>query len=136
MLNALVRLARSPMLLRYFGASALALGVDMGFFLLLLAAGLLAPAASAISYCLGIAAHWLVSSRIVFAAGAAPPGSERWRQKFLFLASALVGLVLTVAIVALGEMLLGDARLAKLVAIAVSFFTGYLLRKKIVFSIG
>lgn len=136
MFNGLVRLVRSPLLLRYLGASVLALGVDMGFFLLLLGAGLMAPAASAISYCLGIGAHWLVSSRIVFAAGAAPRGSERWRQKFLFLASALVGLTLTVTIVALGEMLIGDARPAKLVAIVVSFFTGYLLRKKIVFSMG
>jgi putative flippase GtrA len=136
MIDRLFGLAPSQQLLRYFGASAFALGIDMGFFLLLLGAGMLAPAASAISYCMGIAGHWLVSSRIVFAAGAAPRGSERWRQKFLFLASALVGLVLTVSIVTLGEMLLGDARVAKLVAVAVSFFTGYLMRKHIVFSIG
>lgn len=127
---------KSQILLRYFGASAFALVVDMGLFLFLLRAGLLAPAASAVSYSLGIAAHWLISSRLVFAAGAAPRGSERWRQKFLFLMSAMVGLVLTVTIVTFGEMLLGDARMAKLIAIAVSFFTGYLLRKHIVFSLG
>lgn len=121
--------------LRYVGASVFALAADMGLFLLLLGAGMLAPAASAVSYTVGIGAHWLVSSRLVFAAGAAPGGAERWRQKFLFLLSAFVGLALTVAIVAGGEMAGLDPRLAKLLAIAVSFVVTYVLRKTVVFSL-
>ncbi len=121
--------------LRYVGASVFALAADMGLFLLLLGAGMLAPAASAVSYTVGIGAHWLVSSRLVFAAGAAPVGAERWRQKFLFLLSAFVGLALTVAIVAGGEMAGLDPRLAKLLAIAVSFVVTYVLRKTVVFSL-
>lgn len=119
---------------RYIGASAFALAADMGLFLLLLASGMSAPAASAVSYTVGIGAHWLVSSRLVFAAGAAPGGAERWRQKFLFCVSAFVGLALTVGIVAGGEMFGMDPRLAKMVAIAVSFVATYILRKTIVFS--
>lgn len=121
--------------LRYIGASVFALAADMGLFLLLLGAGMPAPAASAVSYTIGIGAHWLVSSRLVFAAGAAPGGAERWRQKFLFLLSAFVGLALTVAIVAGGEMAGLDPRLAKLLAIGVSFVATYVLRKTIVFSL-
>jgi putative flippase GtrA len=121
--------------LRYIGASGFALAADMGLFLLLLGAGLLAPAASAISYTVGIGAHWLVSSRLVFAEGAAPSGAERWRQKFLFLLSAFVGLALTVAIVTLGDMAGFDPRLAKLAAIGVSFVATYILRKSIVFAV-
>lgn len=121
--------------LRYIGASAFALAADMLLFLMLLEVGLLAPAASALSYTAGIGAHWLVSSRLVFAAGAAPGGAERWRQKLLFILSAFVGLALTVAIVAGGEMAGFDPRLAKLAAIAVSFVATYILRKTIVFGV-
>lgn len=126
---------RSILFLRYVGASGFALAADMGLFLLLLNGGLLAPAASAVSYTIGIAAHWLVSSRLVFTSGSATRGAERWRQKFLFLLSAFVGLAVTVAIVTLGEMAGIDPRYAKLVAIGVSFVTTYLLRKTIVFAV-
>ena len=135
MVRLFVDRVRSLLFLRYVGASVFALAADMGLFLLLLGAGLLAPAASAISYSVGIGAHWLVSSRLVFHAGAAPGGAERWRQKFLFLLSAFVGLALTVAIVTIGEALHGDPRVAKLAAIAVSFVATYILRKTIVFSV-
>jgi putative flippase GtrA len=135
MVRLFVDRVKSLLFLRYIGASVFALAADMGLFLLLLAGGMLAPLASAVSYTIGIGAHWLVSSRLVFHAGAAPNGAERWRQKFLFLLSAFVGLALTVAIVTIGEMLHSDARLAKLVAIGVSFVATYVLRKTIVFSV-
>lgn len=135
MVRILVDRVRSLLFLRYVGASAFALAADMGLFLLLLGGGMPAPVASAVSYTVGIGAHWLVSSRLVFRAGAAPGGAERWRQKLLFLLSAFVGLALTVAIVAIGEIVHGDARVAKLAAIAVSFVATYILRKTIVFSV-
>lgn len=135
MVRLFVDRVRSLLFLRYVGASAFALAADMGLFLLLLAADMLAPAASAISYTVGIGAHWLVSSRLVFSAGAAPGGAERWRQKFLFLLSAFVGLALTVAIVTVGEIIHGDPRVAKLFAIGVSFVATYILRKTIVFAV-
>ncbi len=120
--------------LRYFVASLIALMVDMALLWAMLAGGTPAPAASAISYSTGILVHWLISSRLVFADGAAPDGLGRWRQKGLFLMSAFVGLSLTVMIVSLGDLAGLDPRLAKLPAIAVSFLANYWLRKHIVFS--
>ena len=103
-------------------------------FLLLLDSGLSPMAASAVGYCAGILVHWLVSSRLVFADGAAARGTgERHRQKMLFVGSALVGLAVTTAIVGTGSALGLDPRLAKLAAIVVSFQTTYLLRRHIVF---
>lgn len=121
----------------YLAASGLALCTDAGLFLLLLDAGLAPVAASALGYVMGILVHWLVSSRLVFADGAAARGTgERHRQKLLFVGSALVGLAVTTAIVGGGSALGLDARLAKLAAIVVSFQTTYLLRRHIVFRPG
>ena len=120
--------------LAYLFASGLALGTDAGLFLLLLGGGVAPVAASALGYGMGILVHWLVSSRLVFADGAAARGSgERHRQKLLFVGSALVGLAVTTAIVGAGSALGLDPRLAKLAAILVSFQTTYLLRRHIVF---
>lgn len=120
--------------LNYLLASGLALGSDAGLFLLLLDSGLSPMAASAVGYCAGILVHWLVSSRLVFADGAAARGTgERHRQKLLFVGSALIGLAVTMAIVGTATAFGLDPRLAKLVAIPVSFQTAYMLRRHIVF---
>lgn len=120
-------------LVRYLLASVGALAVDLGCFLALLSAGMWPASASAIGYCLGIVAHWLMSSRAVFADTVAGRGLARTRQKALFVASALVGLALTSGIVWAGDASGFDPRAAKLVAIAVSFATTWLLRSRIVF---
>lgn len=120
-------------LLRYLLASVGALAVDMGCFLALLAAGMWPASASAVGYCLGIVAHWLMSSRAVFADTVAERGHARTRQKALFVVSALVGLALTSGIVWAGDSSGLDPRAAKLVAIVVSFSATWLLRSKIVF---
>ncbi len=120
--------------LNYLLASVLALGSDAALFLLLLDSGLAPMPASAVGYCAGILVHWLVSSRLVFADGAAARGTgERHRQKMLFVGSALVGLAVTTAIVGTGSAFGFDPRLAKLAAIVVSFQATYLLRRHIVF---
>ena len=120
-------------LLRYLFASVGALAVDMGCFLALLSAGMWPASASAVGYCLGIVAHWLMSSRAVFADTVAERGVARTRQKALFVISALIGLALTSGIVWAGDASGLDPRAAKLVAIAVSFTVTWLLRSKIVF---
>jgi putative flippase GtrA len=119
--------------LRYLLASAGALAVDMGSFLALLALGAWATAASAASYSLGILAHWLLSSRTVFADTVAGRGPRRNRQKALFVVSALAGLALTTAVVGLGDLIGIDLRLAKLAAIAASFLLTWGLRVRVVF---
>jgi putative flippase GtrA len=132
----MLRRAIDIVLLRYIAASALALGVDMGVFLLLLEAQVAAALASALGYSLGIAAHWLLSSRTVFTASVAGHGPERTKQKALFVGSALCGLAITTAIVGLGDLATLDPRLAKLLAVAASFTATWLLREKIVFRAG
>ena len=120
-------------LVRYLLASVGALAADVGCFLALLAIGLGAGAASALGYCLGIAVHWVLSSRAVFPDSVASRGLARARQKALFVTSALVGLGLTTAIVWTGARAGLDPRLAKLAAIAVSFTVTWLLRSRMVF---
>ena len=127
-------LTRIPAYVRYVGASAIALGLDTGCFLLLIAAHLPPVAASGIGYTLGVVAHWLISSRAVFVAELAGDDAGRRRQALLFVLTALVGLATTMAIVGTGHALGLDARLAKLVAIVVSFQTTWLLRRRIVFA--
>ncbi len=128
----LIRL-RDIRFIRYVLASVGALAVDMACFLALLSAGMWAAGASAIAYSAGIIAHWLMSSRAVFVGNVAERGAERTKQKALFVISALVGLGLTTAIVWAGDVSGFDPRLAKLVAIAVSFAATWLLRSKVVF---
>ena len=117
-------------------ASAVALGFDMGAYLLLLAGGMAAPLAAVCGYSLGIAAHWLASSRVVFAGRVAEAGAARRAQMGLFVASALVGLALTWLIVSMGVTAGLDPRLAKLSAIAASFIATFVLRARFVFAPG
>ena len=130
----ILRILRSATASRYLGASVVALGFDMGSFLVLLEAGMPAASASALSYTLGIAVHWFISSRAVFVDGVAARGPARTRQKALFVASALVGLALTAGVVGLGSALGLDPRLAKVVAVGVSFAATWLLRARVVFA--
>lgn len=127
-------LANVPRYLRYVGVSAAALGVDMVLFLSLIAGGVVATLASGLGYCLGIFVHWFLSSRFVFSAQVAGSGTARNRQKGLFVASALLGLGLTMLIVGVSAAAGIDPRIAKIVAIAVSFNVTYLLRKVVVFA--
>ena len=122
-----------PPYLRYGIVSAVALGVDMWTLLLLVTAGTLPALASGFSYLVGMVVHWLLSSRLVFGDGLAANRAGRSRQQGLFFASALAGLALTMAIVGLGDWFGIDTRIAKLVAVAVSFNATYLMRRKIVF---
>jgi putative flippase GtrA len=124
---------RDARFVRYMLASVGALAVDMGSFLTLLSLGLFAAGASAVSYSLGILAHWLLSSRTVFHDTVARGGIERTKQKVMFVVSALLGLALTTAIVGGGDLAGIDPRLAKLAAIGASFTLTWMLRSKLVF---
>ena len=124
---------RQVVLVRYLGASVIALGCDMASFLALLELGLAPGPAAAAGYGLGILVHWLVSSRKVFGDSVARHGAARTRQKELFVVSALIGLAVTTLIVGAGSMLGLDPRLAKLVAVGASFTVTWLLRDVVVF---
>ena len=120
--------------LRYVAASIGALAMDMGVFLALLEVGLLSIAASAVGYALGILTHWMLSSRAVFLDRVSDKGTAaRSQQKAMFLASALLGLIMTVAIVGAGTAMGIDPRLAKIIAIILSFLLTYALRNIVIF---
>lgn len=132
-MNTILARIRDVRLVRYLLASVGALAADAGFFLVLLGLGLRSAIAAVAGYCLGIAVHWVLSSRAVFADRVAAHGVVRTRQKAMFIASAMIGLALTAAIVMLGESIGSDPRLAKLIAVAVSFVATWLLRSSVVF---
>ncbi|HEX2794252.1 MAG TPA: GtrA family protein [Croceicoccus sp.] len=117
----------------YGFASVGALGVDVATFFALMALGVTAPIAAVGGYALGIVAHWFASSRFVFTGRVAETGRQRTEQKGLFVASALVGLAITWAVVASATLMGIDPRLAKLAAIGLSFVATFVLRSRFVF---
>ncbi len=119
---------------RYLSSSVVALGADTGCFLIFLQCGMAPAQAAASGFIIGIAVHWFVSSRVMFSNYVAAAGPERRRQQILFLVTALIGLVLTTVIVGGAAALAFNPRLAKLVAVAVSFSTTSALRHLLVFS--
>jgi putative flippase GtrA len=90
--------------------------------------------AAAFGYGCGILAHWLLSSRTVFQDRVSGRGTaERTKQKAMFTISAFLGLAVTMAIVALGGVVGVDPRVAKLVAVIVSFQLTFMLRNLLIF---
>jgi putative flippase GtrA len=123
--------------LRYVVVSVGALAIDMGVFLALLKTGMISAVAAAIGYAIGIVAHWTLSSRKVFQDRVSGRGTrERTQQKAMFVVSALLGLVVTMSIVGVGDALGLDPRIAKIMAIGVSFMLTYLLRNVVIFRTG
>ena len=120
--------------LRYVGASAVSLGVDFSVFMAALSVGVPPALAAACGYIVGIVCHWLISSRMVFVGQVAEDSATRRHQQALFVLSALVGLGITTAIVGLGSRYGLDPRIAKAIAIVVSFQATYVIRKKVVFA--
>jgi len=120
--------------LRYVGASAASLGVDFALFMAAMSVGVPPALAAAFGYIVGIACHWLLSSKLVFIGQVALDSSGRRQQQALFVLSALVGLGLTTGIVGLGSRYGLDPRIAKGIAIMVSFQATYVIRKKVVFA--
>lgn len=123
---------------RYFQyglVSLAALAVDLSAFQMLVWTGLAAAYAAAAGYVVGIGAHWVMSSRLVFRSETYIRGSAgRRRQRMLFALSALLGLALTTAIVGSAELIGMDVRLAKLAAVAMSFQAVWLVRRLYVFA--
>ncbi len=113
---------------RYLAASVVALAFDLAVFSTLLALGMGAAIASALGYCAGIVIHWLVSSNFVFT-GKTREGSALQWQRILFAGSALLGLAITVATVAVLSGWGTHPIAAKASAIIISFVTVYAARK-------
>lgn len=117
---------------RYLLASIVSLAFDMATFLTLVALSINATWSSALGYSAGIVVHWLISASFVFP-GKTREGVAKQVQQAGFVGSALVGLALTVGIV---ELATGAGTLpivAKGLAVGISFFVTYALRKYGVF---
>jgi putative flippase GtrA len=119
---------------RYVGASVAALGVDFAIFMFAMSVGMSPALAAACGYMAGIVCHWMISTRLVFIGQVAHDAAGRRQQQALFFLSALVGLGITTGIVGIGSRYGLDPRLAKGLAIVVSFQATYVLRKKVVFA--
>jgi putative flippase GtrA len=115
-------------LTRYLAASVIALGFDLAAFWMGVSLGFAPVFASAIGYCLGIVVHWMVSAQYVFV-GKRRDGAALQLQRALFAGSALVGLAITVGVVALSSTAGAGAMTAKAAAVIISFFVVYALRK-------
>jgi putative flippase GtrA len=115
-------------LTRYFAASVVALGFDLASFWLLVQAGSSATTASAAGYCLGIVIHWMISADHVFI-GKKREGFALQLQRGLFAGSALLGLAITVLVVAAATNVGAAPLVAKGSAVGISFFVVYAVRK-------
>ena len=121
-----------PQLLRYAFVSGLALAVDFAVFLAL--NGVIGhPTLSGVAgYGVGIVVHYLMSRRFVFAAS----GSKAAHRLFgEFVASGIVGLMATAAVIAVATGEFGLAPIhAKLLAAGASFVGVFLIRRTVVFA--
>lgn len=127
----LLRLA--PQLSRYTAVSALALAVDFLVFLTLVGAVLQPSLAGAAGYGVGLAMHYALSVRYVFDAGTT--GKSEARLFGEFIASGLIGMAITVLVIAVATDGIGlPPLLGKAAAVAASFLIVFLLRRSVVFA--
>lgn len=128
------RLTRiTPQLSRYAIVSALALGLDFLVFVTLVGAVLRPSLAGAAGYAVGLAMHYALSVRCVF--DARTTGKSEARLFGEFIASGLVGMAITVLVIAVATDGIGLPPLfAKGAAVAASFFIVFLLRRTVVFA--
>ncbi len=133
-LHVLTRLVTRLMFARYLLASICALSSDMALFLLLDRLGTPPMLAALGGYALGLLVHWIISIRFVFDTGTAAGGGPTHAQRAGFVASALLGMGITLAIVGGLSALHILPTLAKLASVPVSFLTVYAIRKYGVFA--
>lgn len=132
--QALLGGANRAQLARYVLISGLAFALDLTVFLQLMPLGVSPVMASVAGYLCGTQVHWLLSTRLVFAAGVRQDQVARRRQQVLFFASAAVGVTCNAGIVAASEVLLIPLLIGKLAAIGASFVLVLVVRATIIFA--
>lgn len=127
-------LALAPQFSRYVVVSVLALGLDFTVFLALAhGGGLKASLAGVVGYAMGLALHFVLSTRYVFERR----GLEKSQRRLIaeFAATGLVGVGLTWAILAVAVDMAGLYPIVgKILAVGFSFVAVYLLRRSVVFA--
>jgi putative flippase GtrA len=132
--QALLGGANLGQLVRYVLISGAAFALDLGLFLLLLGYDVSPVSASVAGYLCGTQLHWLLSTRLVFAAGLRQDRPARRRQQGLFFASAAVGVTCNAGMVAASEALMIPLLIGKLAAIGTSFVLVLVVRATIIFA--
>jgi putative flippase GtrA len=119
--------------LRYTGVSLVSLAIDYGVFFALLSALALPVVASIAGYAVAFATNYKLSRRFVFGSDGAHKGERRLFGEFM--ASGLLGIVLTAIVTALGVYALGlEPAIAKTAAVLICFVTLYVVRSRLVFT--
>jgi putative flippase GtrA len=132
--QALLGGANRAQLARYVLISGLAFALDLSVFLVLLPLGTSPVLASVAGYLCGTQLHWLLSTRLVFAAGVRQDRAARRRQQVLFFASAAVGVTCNAGIVAASQAFMVPLLIGKLAAIGTSFVLVLAVRATIIFA--
>ncbi|MGQ0457328.1 MAG: GtrA family protein [Hyphomicrobium sp.] len=125
--------AIAPQLSRYTVVSALALALDLAFYLGLIQVGLRASVAGVAGYLVGLALHYALTTRFVFDASRTEKSDTRLVAEFA--ASGAIGVLITVGIIDFATVVLAlHPLVAKGIAVSASFLAVYALRKTIVFA--
>jgi putative flippase GtrA len=123
-----------PQLCRYTIVSALALFTDIALYLQMIHFGIRPVLAGAVGYAIGVMLHFVLSCWKVFDATRTGKSSMRLFSEFLL--SGIVGLALTTSLIwIITEIMKQDAVTAKMVAVGVSFFAVFMLRRSVVFAV-
>jgi putative flippase GtrA len=121
--------------LRYFVVSAIALGCAVAVYASLIGSGIMATAAGAAGYLIGIFVHYALSARWVFPDAM---GSRRTAPTLAkFVATGLFGLATTAIIIdVLTRNHLAGAFAAKAAAVITAYLLVFVLRRSYVFAAG
>jgi putative flippase GtrA len=129
----LLRHEMLPQLARYILVSGVALVLDFTVFLALNSSIGHATISGVVGYAAGIVLHYLLSRYFVFGASQTPKAAHRLFAEFV--ASGIVGLAVTAAVIALATGSFGLAPIAaKALAVGASFVGVFLIRRTIVFA--
>ncbi len=122
------------MLVRYVLVSGVCLLIDFSLYLAAIRLGVPAAPAGAVGYMIGAVSHYFLSATFVFQSGRRQFIDVRTVEFSLYIMTALVGTVLTTAIIWLMVNLLPSSSVvaAKIVAIGLTFGTIYLIRARFV----
>lgn len=125
--------ARIRRLLRYTGVNLVSLGLDYGIFLPLTDATGLPVLSSVVGYVVALILNYRLSRRYVFGSDGSHKGEKRLFSQFL--ATAVLGVVLTASVTGLGVYWFGySPAIAKTIAVLICFVVLYIVRSRLVFT--
>src|SRR5262245_46546953 len=114
-------------------SSALAVATDTLIYMGLVLSHIRAVLAGILAYAIGMVLHFVLSCRYVFNAAVARKSEERLFTEFVI--NGFVGMGLTASVIwIMTEVLHEGAAVAKVMAVGLSFFAVFILRRSVVFT--